>query len=246
MQSFFITSSGTDVGKTFVAALLARQLQKRGLRTELLKPVITGFTIGDKNCDSAILIESLGHAAEAERIVAISPWRFHDPISPDMAAQREGRAIDFDELVRFSRTNPISGKVVPDFHFVEGIGGVMAPLTEKKTVLDWIEALGYPAILVVGSYLGSLNHSLTSALALERGGVKIASVIVSESTQQPVPMKDTIQTLRRFLPHVQILALPRLARGLEAWQEAPDLVTPIFMKTPQADPQDPHREQQGR
>jgi len=234
MRSFFITSSGTDVGKTFVAALLARQLQKRGLRTELLKPVITGFVIGDKNCDSAILIESLGHAAEAERIVAISPWRFHNPISPDMAAQREGRAIDFDELVRFSRTNPISGKVAPDFRFVEGIGGVMVPLTEKKTVLNWAQALGYPALLVVGSYLGSLNHSLTSALALERSGIEIAGVIVSESAHQPVPMADTIQTLSRFLPHVPMLALPRLAGGLEAWQEAPDLVTPLFMEASQA------------
>ncbi len=243
MRSFFITSSGTDVGKTFVAALLARQLQKRGLRTELLKPVVTGFVIGDKNCDSAILIKSLGHAAEAERIVAISPWRFHDPISPDMAAQREDRVIDFDKLVRFSRTNPISGKVPPDFRFVEGIGGVMVPLTEKKTVLDWTQALNYPVILVVGSYLGSLNHSLTSAMALERSGVKIAGVVVSESIHQPVPMADTIQTLSRFLPHVPILALPRLAGGLEAWQEAPDLVTPLFFtEAPQTSRQAPLKE----
>ena len=243
MRSFFITSSGTDVGKTFVAALLAHQLQKRGLHTELLKPVVTGFVIGDKNCDSAILIKSLGHAAEAERIVAISPWRFHDPISPDMAAQRENRVIDFDELVRFSKTNPISGKVVPDFRFVEGIGGVMVPLTEKKTVLNWVQALDYPVILVVGSYLGSLNHSLTSAMALERSGVEIAGVIVSESTHQPVPMADTIQTLSRFLPHAPILALPRLVGGLEAWQEAPDLVTPLFfMAASQTSRQAPPKE----
>ncbi len=234
MQSYFVTSSGTDVGKTLVTSILARQLKQRNFRVELQKPVITGFAVGDKNCDSAILLESLGYSTEAERIVAISPWRFSEPISPDMAARREGRSIDFDELVRFSTTTPLSGKVLPDFHFIEGIGGVMVPLTEKKTVLDWIQELGYPAILVVGSYLGSLNHTLISALALERRGIEIAAVIVSESTVQPMPLADTVSTLKRFLPHSPVLALPRLANGLDAWQEAPDLVTPLFLEVPEA------------
>ncbi len=234
MPSFFITSSGTDVGKTFVAALFAHQLREHGLQVELLKPVITGFAIGDKKCDSAILLDSLGHSAEAERIVAISPWRFHDAISPDMAAAREDRTIDFDELVRFSQTNPLAGETEPDFRFVEGIGGVMVPLTESKTVLDWIEALGYPVILVVGSYLGSLNHALTSAQILERAGVEIAAVIVSESAHQPVPLADTILTLQRFLADVQVLTLPRLPNGLEGWREAPDLVTPLFLEAARA------------
>lgn len=239
MQSFFITSSGTDVGKTFVAALLARQLGKRGFTVELLKPVITGFAIGDANCDSAVLLESLGQPAQAERIAAISPWRFADPISPDMAARRARRPIDFEQLVRFSRTSPLSDTLLdkggtPDFHFVEGIGGVMVPLTDEKTGLDWIGALGYRALLVVGSYLGSLNHSLTSALALAREGVEITAVIVNQSTHQPVPLEETVQTLRRFLPGTAVCALPRLAGGLADWQAAPDL-TPLFLNTPQAD-----------
>ncbi|MCE2510552.1 MAG: dethiobiotin synthase [Alphaproteobacteria bacterium] len=234
MKSYFVTSSGTDVGKTFVTAILARQLRKQSFRVELLKPVITGFSVGDRNCDSAILLESLDQNAEADHIVAISPWRYNEPISPDMAAQREGRPIDFDELVRFSKTNPLSGDTSPDFHFVEGIGGVMVPLTEKKTVLDWIHELGYPAILVVGSYLGSLNHTLISAMALERRGVEIAAVIVSESTLQPVPLADTVGTLKRFLPASHVLPLPRLTGGLDAWQEAPDLVTPLFLEAPEA------------
>lgn len=237
MQSFFITSSGTDVGKTFIAALFARQLREHGFRVELLKPIVTGFSVGDKNCDSAILLESLGVAAAAERIVAISPWRFRDPISPHLAAKREERAIDFEKLVDFSKTTPLSGDQPPDFLFVEGIGGVMVPLTDKKTVLDWIQALGYPVILVVGSYLGSLNHALTAALALERGGAKIAAVVVSESTHQPVALSDTIETLASFLPRQPVLALSRLAGGLAAWREAPDLVTPLFLQTPKPDRQ---------
>ena len=232
MQSYFVTSSGTDVGKTFVTSILARQLKKRGFQVGLQKPVITGFSVGDKSSDSAILLQSMGYTLEAGRIVAISPWRFSEPLSPNMAAQREGRSIDFDELVRFSMSASLSHQSPPDFHFIEGIGGVMVPLTEKKTVLDWIQELDYPAILVVGSYLGSLNHSLISALALEHRGIKIAAVIVSESTIQPVPLADTIGTLQHFLPHSPVLALPRLANGLDAWREAPDLVTPLFLETP--------------
>ncbi|MEQ9042523.1 MAG: dethiobiotin synthase [Alphaproteobacteria bacterium] len=233
MKSYFITSSGTDLGKTFVTSILAHQLRQRNFRVELLKPVITGFSVGDRNCDSAVLLESLGYSADADNIVAISPWRFNEPISPDMAARREGRPIDFDELIRFSKTNPLSGETPPDFHFVEGIGGVMVPLTEKKTVLDWITVLDYPAILVVGSYLGSLNHTLTSAIALERRGIELTAVIVSESTSQPVPLAETVNTLKRFVPDAPVLALPRLSGGPDTWQEAPDLVTPLFLEAPE-------------
>ena len=64
---------------------------------------------------------------------------------------------------------------------IEGIGGVMAPLDARHTVLDWIAALGAPALLVVGSYLGTLSHSLTAAAALRQRGVALLGVVVSES-----------------------------------------------------------------
>jgi len=96
----------------------------------------------------------------------------------------------------------------------------MVPLTGTETVLDWISALNVPALLVTGSYLGSLSHTLTAAGALRLRNIAIASVVVSESEENPVPLEETVETLGRFLGGVRVLALPRLGGA----GEAPDLL----------------------
>jgi dethiobiotin synthetase len=87
----------------------------------------------------------------------------------------------------------------------------MVPLDAEHTVLDWIAALGAPALLVVGSYLGTLSHSLTAAGALRARGVTIAGIVVSESEVEPVPAAETAATLARFVAPVPLLVLPRAA-----------------------------------
>ena len=94
---------------------------------------------------------------------------------------------------------------------IEGIGGVMVPLDAKHTVVDWIAALDAPALLVVGSYLGTLSHSLTAAAVLRERAVTIAGVVVSESEEQPVPATETAETLARFVAPVPLRVLPRAA-----------------------------------
>ena len=98
-----------------------------------------------------------------------------------------------------------------DVTLIEGIGGVMAPLDAEHTVLDWIVALEAPTLLVVGSYLGTLSHSLTAAATLRARGVTIAGVVVSESAEQPVPAAETAATLARFTAPVPVRVLPRAA-----------------------------------
>jgi dethiobiotin synthetase len=121
-----------------------------------------------------------------------------------MAAAREGRAIGWPALVDFCRAPNDA-----DVTLIEGIGGVMVPLDDEHTVLDWIAALGVPALLVVGSYLGTLSHSLTAAAALRSRAVPLAGVVVSESVQQPAPLAETAAVLARFLAPVPVRALPR-------------------------------------
>jgi len=134
----------------------------------------------------------------------VSPWRFKAPLSPDMAAARERRAIPFSELLDFCRApRPV------DVTLIEGIGGVMVPLDHEHTVLDWIAELGFPVLLVAGSYLGTLSHTLTAVAALRARGVEPVAVIVSESEAQPVPLEETAQTVRQFIAPVAVAALPR-------------------------------------
>ena len=225
MRAFFVTASGTEVGKTVVACLLCRQLSAVGKRVRAVKPVITGFADGAPGgTDTALLLDAQGLDATPEAIAEASPWRFSAALSPDMAARREGRSIDFGQLVDFCRgLRDEAGDVL----LIEGLGGVLVPLTERETVADWIAALAVPALLVTGSYLGTLSHTLTAAEALKARGVPLAAVIVSESADSPVPLAETVETLERFV--TPVLALPRL-NDTEDWRDAPDLtaaLTPV-------------------
>lgn len=207
MTTLFVTSSGTDVGKTFVTTKLLRELRAAGHGARALKPVATGVDgVPLAETDSGRLLLAQELPVTAESIAAITPWRFGAPLSPDMAAARERRAIPFAELVEFCRAK--SGARVT---LIEGIGGVMVPLDDRHTVRDWIAALQVPALLVVGSYLGSLSHSLTAASALFERGVRLAGVVVSESFEQPVPLDETVTTLARFLEPTPIHGLPRVS-----------------------------------
>lgn len=202
MSGYFITGTGTDIGKTFVTAGLIRHLRANGKKVAALKPVVSGFDDRARS-DSGIILDALGEAITPTTLDRVSPWRFAAPLSPDMAAAREGRMIDFDALVEFCRA-PRDGITL-----IEGVGGVMVPLDTSHTVLDWMAALGFPVILVTGTYLGSLSHTLTAVRALESAHLRIAAIAVNESAQSAVPMDETVATLRRFLPALPFVEIAR-------------------------------------
>jgi dethiobiotin synthetase len=176
-----------------------------------MKPVISGFdaeTMAES--DTTLLLRALGQEPTADKIAKLSPWRFAAPLSPDMAAAREGRDIDFDALSRFC------GDAIGSFQgvtLIEGVGGVMVPLTDSKTVVDWILALKVPAVLVVGSYLGTLSHTLTAHAVLTQRSIPVAAVVISESEENPVPLAETGATLTRFLSGCRILSIARNESG---------------------------------
>jgi dethiobiotin synthetase len=207
MTTIFVTSSGTGIGKTFVTLRLIAELKALGKSVHALKPVASGFDAarpGDG--DTGALLRALELEPTAANLDAVSPWRFAAPLSPDMAASREGRTVPFDALVAHCRAARRG-----DVTLIEGIGGVMVPLDNEHTVLDWIAALEVPTLLVVGSYLGTLSHSLTAAAALRERGVTVAGLVVSESEDQPVPAAETAATLARFVAPVAVVVLPRSA-----------------------------------
>jgi len=221
VKSLFVTATGTGVGKTLVTAALLHQLRACGEETLALKPVLSGWPdpAGEPS-DPEILLRARGVEPTPERVAEIAPWRFRAPLSPDMAAAREGRRIDFAELVAFS-TN--ARKRHEGWLLVEGVGGVAVPLDERHTVLDWIAASGMPALLVSGSYLGTLSHTLTAAWALRERGIPLAGLVLCESPESPVPLAETRETLRRFLGEIPCAEVPRLA-GPELWRAAPPLI----------------------
>lgn len=206
MTAVFVTATGTDVGKTFVTAGLIRELRRQGRSVQALKPVISGFDpIAVSTSDTGVILDALGRDSTSDAIAAISPWRFAAPLSPDMAARRENRSVDFDELLRFCRKATAGLGTL----LIEGVGGIMVPLDDRHTVLDWMDALRLPVLLVAGSYLGTISHTLSALDALTRRGLAVMSVVVSESAASSVDLEETADTIRRF-SDVDVQTLPRL------------------------------------
>ncbi len=223
MSAVFVTSSGTGIGKTLIAAAIASQLNDSGRRPTVLKPVMSGFDPREPEaCDAAVLLAAQGRDVTEEAIARISPWRFSAPLSPHLAAEAEGREIDFAALCGFCRTALVEAREAGEDLVIEGIGGVMVPLTRGLTVLDWIAALGLPAVLVAGSYLGALSHALSAASALTGRGIGLTAVVVSESAQG-VGLAATARTLRDFLRDTDIVCIPRIGTETEPWRQAPAL-----------------------
>lgn len=180
-----------------------------------LKPVISGFTDETLNeSDTAELLRAMDRPVTPETIADISPWRFAAPISPDMAASREGRTIDFRKLIEFCNRPEDA-----DHTLIEGVGGAFVPLNDNHTVADWIAELSIPALLVCGSYLGTLSHTIATLAALNNRRVTVTGIIISESPDSPVPLAETRAALGRFVGSIEISCLPRLS----GWNDAPDL-----------------------
>jgi dethiobiotin synthetase len=212
LAAYFITGTGTDIGKTWLCAALLSYWRTQGLTTQAIKPVMSGVDPAALEAsDAGALLLAQGLPVNAQTVAAIAPWRFAAPLSPDMAAALEGRAIDFDELVAFS-----CRATSADFYtLIEGVGGVMAPLDAKHTVLDWIVAVAAPTILVAGSYLGSMSHTLTALKTLSSAGAAIAAIVVNESVGSTVELIATVDSLRHHAAGVPVLAVHRVSAAAD-------------------------------
>jgi dethiobiotin synthetase len=208
MTAIFVTATGTDIGKTFVTAGLIAVLREQGRAVEALKPVMTGYTPETAEAsDAGVLLTALGWPVNEETIADISPWRFEAPLSPDMAARREGGVLAFNRLVDFCRERIATRK---DVLLIEGVGGVMVPIDDTHTVLEWMVALRVPVILLAGSYLGTISHTLTAFDVLRRNDIEVRAIVVNESEGSTVPLDDTVASIARFA-RAELLALPRRA-----------------------------------
>lgn len=195
MRPFFVTATGTEVGKTYVTCGLIRALRRRNVPVTAFKPVISGFDPHDaETSDTGQLLTALGRTVNDQNIVELSPWRFRAALSPDMAAEREDRPINLDALVATCAAAARPGIMT----FIEGAGGLMSPLTPRFTNLDLAAAIDAHVLLVAGTYLGTISHTLTACEALKVRGRDPWAIILSESSESPVPPAETARAVARF------------------------------------------------
>jgi len=218
MKALFITGTGTGVGKTVVTAALTWQLKQNGQNAIALKPVISGFSERDES-DTTILAKCMGLGNGPNTFDRISPWRFKAPLAPNIAADREGKKIPIKKLVSFCKKTIRENENT----LIEGIGGTHVPLAKGVLVIDWIKALKIPVLVVTGSYLGALSHTLITLQALKAEKIPVAAVVVSESLDEPMSLAETVTALWEQTPEVRIFPLKRIEQK-PLWQNAPDLL----------------------
>ena len=207
MSAVFVAGTGTDVCKTFVTAGLLRHLRGRGIDARALKPVASGFDPAQAAAsDPGVLLASMGEPATPDSIAGMSPFRFAAPLAPDIAARREGKVLRLDDIIAFCRARLLaaSGPLL-----IEGVGGVMSPLAEGATGIELQRALGIPAVLVAGSYLGTISHVLTAARALAGEGIDLLAIALNESAGAHPDLAETAAELGVFLPRAPVVTLRR-------------------------------------
>jgi dethiobiotin synthetase len=219
-MDLLVTGTDTDVGKTVIAAALVLALRERRLRAVGWKPVETG--VGpDEEGDSDVLAKASGVDEPRARPLL----RLPEPLAPAVAADRAGTALDVAAVEQ--RLQDLRGRgyrVV-----VEGAGGLLAPLAWGYTALDMADRLGLELVIVARAGLGTLNHvCLTEQVARSRG-VRVRGVVLNGRTvHAPLADQTNPDALRRLLPSVKILSVPRhdtSDRLLCAYASVPLVVT---------------------
>jgi dethiobiotin synthetase len=212
LSVYVIAGAGTDIGKTYVTTLLLRRLKGQGRQVMALKPVVSGVPAIDHpdftSSDTARLLLAQDLAITGETVASCSPWRFKAPLSPDMAAAAEGETLSLGVVLDWCREQ-IKAAPAGSIVLIEGVGGIMSPMTSDALNLDLIKALGCRVLLVTGTYLGALTHALTALETLKAHDVFVEALVLNESAGSGVDFFETLATLRRYVTGAPIVSLRR-------------------------------------
>jgi dethiobiotin synthetase len=199
-HAYFLTGTDTEVGKTLIAAALLRAAAAQGLRALGMKPVAAG---GAEDVDALVAAGNVQAPREA-----VNPYLLREPLSPHLAARRDGVTIDLEVIAR--RFNELRGRA--DFLVVEGAGGFLVPLSDTHDGADLAARLGLPVVLVVGLRLGCLNHALLTAEAIRARGLHLAGWVANQVDPAMACLTENVDTLRARLAAPLLGFVPHLAQ----------------------------------
>jgi dethiobiotin synthetase len=210
MRGLFITGTNTGVGKTAVAAGLAWALRKHKINVGVMKPFATAnkaFSKKYRSRDTAMLAGAAGvNDSDSE----LNPFFYSLAASPLVASQpkRESPASIKKALQALQNL----GKK-HDFMIVEGIGGIMVPLTENESVADFARRAGLPAVIVSTPMLGTLNHTLLTVMACKEFGINIKGIIVNKMPKRPSIVEQKVPEVIERLTGIRVLGTLPFSKG---------------------------------
>lgn len=232
MRGLFVTGTDTGVGKTVLSAALLAAMSAAGESVRAHKPAVTGLDEppnGDWPPDHELLAAAAGMTGEE-----VSPLRYGPAVSPHLAARLAGEEIDPNALLaRARRAGEGKGALI-----VEGVGGLLTPLTDDYAVRDLAVALGLPVLIAARPGLGTINHTLLTLEAARTAGLDVRAVVLTPWPGEPsVLQRSNRETIARLgdvevaeLGHVSSLAAADLASigGTLPWRRwcPPEIFVP--------------------
>jgi dethiobiotin synthetase len=205
-KGVFITGTDTGVGKTYVGAGIAAALRAHGMDVGVMKPAETGCSTERGSLvphDAQLLMKAAGVGDPLDLVV---PYRFQEPLAPAVAAEREGRTIAFSKVMTaFRMLSERHG-----FMIVEGAGGILVPLTGRRSYLDLAASLSLPVLVVARPGLGTINHTLLTVTALRSRRIAIAGIVINHcGTGQPGLAERTNPAVIERLSRVPVIGIVR-------------------------------------
>jgi dethiobiotin synthetase len=213
MRGAFVTGTGTEVGKTVVAAALARTAQIAGARVAVFKPAVSGLAeypprheawdCASQLPDHVLLRLASGSPQGDEEI---APYRYAPAVSPHLAAEVAGEPIDPDRL----RGAALAAAQGSDLLICEGVGGFLVPLRSDYLVRDLARDLGLPVVIVASPGLGTINHTLLTVEAVRSAGLEVAQVVLNPWPEAPSLLELSNRETIAELGSVEVEMLPYL------------------------------------
>jgi dethiobiotin synthetase len=201
-QGVFVTGTGTEVGKTVVAAAIARTIAAEGRRVAVFKPAVNGLDEGVET-DHELLRRASGSDQSDEEI---APCRYGPPASPHLAAALAGEEIDPERLRRAAAVAAEDADAI----VCEGVGGLLVPLSPTYLFRDLAADLGYPLVIVAGPGLGTINHTLLTVEAARAAGLDVAAVVLSPWPDVPTEIERSNRETIASIAEVEVHTLARL------------------------------------
>lgn len=178
ISGLFITGTDTGVGKTVVSGAIARALSSAGINVGVMKPIETGCPQRNGRLKLSDALYLRAAAGVNDPIETITPYAYRNPLAPRAASLFEGNEINLEKILQaydqLRRRH--------SFLIVEGLGGLLVPLTAQADLPDLIRLLDLPVLLVARSGLGTLNHSLLTLRHGSELGIRFAGIIFNQTT----------------------------------------------------------------
>lgn len=205
-HGFFIAGTDTHIGKTCVTAALLHAYAALGYRVVGMKPVAAGAELIDGHWvnEDVALLTAAGNVRAAPEVV--NPYLFREAIAPHIAAERKGARI---EIPRIRAAYEVLSDEA-DLVLVEGVGGLLVPLSEDKDAADLAAALGLPLILVVGMRLGCINHAMLTVAAIAARGLKLAGWVANRVDPAMDAYEENLRALSRRIAAPLLAETPYL------------------------------------